>query len=175
MRKILIALLTGALLASTPAICQAQAATEAAPLPEKITLVKRYFAAIHFEQMMTGIVNQMTPAMMAQMRKTQPNMTDAEFQAATEAVTESSNDFLKKVTDASIPVYADIFTVEELTKMDEFYETPIGQSIMAKVPEASQKLMPTVMALMPDFQADVQKRLCAKIDCSAKKTDKPAA
>jgi hypothetical protein len=112
--------------------------------------------------------------MMAQVRKSHPELTDTEFKAATDAITESTGDFIKKMTDASIPVYADIFTVEELTKMDEFYETPVGQSIMAKVPEASQKLMPTVMALMPDFQADVQKRLCTKIDCSAKKTDKPA-
>jgi hypothetical protein len=173
MRKVLAALITGVLLVSTPVICQAQTATETAPSPEKVALVKRYFAAIHFEQMMSGIVNQMTPAMMAQMRKTQPNITDAEFQAATEAVSESTNEFLKKVTEASIPVYADIFTVEELTKMDEFYETPVGQSIMAKAPLATQKLMPTVMALMPDFQADVAKRICAKIDCSAKKADKP--
>lgn len=174
MRKLLTIFMTSVLLASVPAICQAQAATVVAPSPEKVALVKRYFAAIHFDEMMSGMVNQMTPAMMAQMRQNQPNMTDAEFKAATEAVTESTNDFLKKVTEASIPVYADIFTVEELTKMDEFYETPVGQSIMAKVPEASQKLMPVVMALMPDFQADVVKRMCSKIDCSAKKPDKPA-
>ena len=174
MRKTLIALMTGVLLVSMPAIGHAQT-SDPAPSAEKVALVKRYFAAIHFEQMMSGIVDQMTPAMMAQMRKTQPNITDAEFQAATEAVSESTNEFLKKVTEASIPVYADIFTVEELTKMDEFYETPVGQSIMAKVPEASQKLMPVVMTLMPEFQADVAKRMCSKIDCSAKKADKPAA
>ena len=172
MRKILTAIMASALLAAMPVVCQAQDAS--APSPEKVALVKRYFAAIHFDDMMSGIVNQMTPAMMAQMRKSQPNMTDAEFKAATEAVTESSGDFLKKMTEASIPIYADIFTVEELTKMDEFYETPVGQSIMAKVPEASQKLMPAVMALMPDFQADIAKRLCSKIDCSAKKPNKPA-
>ena len=174
MRKLLTAFMTSVMLVSMPVICHAQAATEAAPSPEKIALVKRYFAAIHFEQMMSGIVNQMTPAMMAQMRKSQPNITDAEFQAATEAVSESTGDFLKKLTEASIPVYADIFTVEELTKMDEFYETPVGQSIMAKAPQATQKLMPTVIALMPEFQADIAKRMCNKIDCSAKKANKPA-
>jgi hypothetical protein len=172
MRKTLAALITGAFLLSMPAIGHAQT-SDPAPSAEKVALVKRYFAAIHFE-LMTDIVKQMTPAMMAQMRKSQPNITDEEFQAATEAVSESTTEFLKKVTEASIPVYADIFTVEELTKMDEFYETPIGQSIMAKAPQATQKLMPTVMALMPEYQADIKKRMCAKIDCSAKKTDKPA-
>lgn len=171
MRKTFAALMTGVFLVSMPVIGHAQ---EAAPSAEKVALVKRYFTAIHFEQMMTDIVKQMTPAMMAQMRKSQPNITDSEFQAATEAVSESTTEFLKKVTEASIPVYADIFTVEELTKMDEFYETPIGQSIMAKAPQATQKLMPTVMALMPEYQADVTKRMCSKIDCSAKKADKPA-
>jgi len=53
--------------------------------------------------------------------------------------------------------------------MDEFYKSPVGQSITGKIPEASRKLMPTVMALMPEYQADVAKRMCAKIDCSAKK------
>jgi len=174
MRKILTALMTGVFLISAPVICHAQTATETAPSAEKVALVKRYFNAIHFDQMMSGIIDQMTPAMMAQMRKSQPDMTDAELQAATEAVSEGTTDFMKKVIEASIPVYADIFTVEELTKMDEFYESPIGQSIMAKAPLATQKLMPTVMDLMPEFQADITKRMCAKIDCSAKKTDKPA-
>ena len=77
MRKLLTIFMTSVLLASLPAICQAQAATAVAPSPEKVALVKRYFAAIHFDEMMSGMVNQMTPAMMAQMRQNQPNMTDA--------------------------------------------------------------------------------------------------
>jgi hypothetical protein len=169
MRKTLTALITGALLASMPAIGHAQRSTEVTSSPEKVALVKRYLAAVHFEQMMSGIVGQMTPAILHKMRKSQPNITDAEFRAVTEAITESSTDFIEKVTEASIPVYADIFTTEELTKMDEFYESPVGQSITGKIPEASRKLMPTVMALMPEYQADVAKRTCAKIDCSAKK------
>jgi len=94
MRKTLTALITGALLASMPAIGHAQRSTEVTSSPEKVALVKRYLAAVHFEQMMSGIVGQMTPAILHKMRKSQPNITDAEFRAVTEAITESSTDFI---------------------------------------------------------------------------------
>jgi len=166
MRKLMIAGLSALALCAAP---MAHAA-DAAPDPAKVALVKRYFAALHFNQLMSGMMKQMAPALMAQAKAQHSEITEAQSQAVADAMSETMNDFVPKMTDAMIPVYADIFTTEELTKLDEFYEGPVGQSIVAKMPEATQKMMPVMMRLMPDLQADMMKNLCAKIDCTAKKS-----
>jgi hypothetical protein len=171
MRKLILAGVTvlALSLASTHmAAAQAAAPTAEGATPEKVALVKRYFAAMHFNQMISGMMHQMMPAMMAQMRKSQPSVTDAQMQGITDAATETMDDYAPKMTDAMIPIYAETFTTDELTKLDAFYESPVGQSILAKTPVAMQKMMPVMMQMMPDMQADMKKRICTKIDCNAK-------
>jgi hypothetical protein len=165
MRKLILATTAALALCAAP---MAHAA-DAAPDPVKVALVKRYFAAMHINQMMSGMMKQMAPALMAQAKAQHSEITEAQTQAVTDAMTETMDDFVPKLTDAMIPLYADVFTTEELTRLDEFYESPIGQSIVAKMPAATQKMVPVMMQMMPDLQADMMKHLCAKIDCTAKK------
>lgn len=168
MRKLILAgVATLALATAAPQMAAAQT-TAAAPDPVKVALVKRYFADMHINTMISGMMRQMMPTMLQQIRKAHPEMTDVQMQGVTDAVTESMDEFMPKMTDAMVPVYADTFTTDELTKLDEFYESPVGQSILAKMPVAMQKMMPVMMQMMPDMQADIIKRVCTKIDCSAK-------
>ena len=90
------------------------------------------------------------------------------MQSLTDAVTESMDVYMPRMTDAMIPAYAETFSTDELTKLDEFYESPVGQSILAKMPVAMQKMMPVMVQLMPEMQADIVRRVCTKIDCPAK-------
>ncbi len=171
MRKLILAGAAALALCAAPmAQAAAPAAATAAPDPVKVALVKRYFAAMHFNQMMSQMMKSMAPAMMAQAKQQHPEITEAQTQAVTDAMTETMDDFIPRMTDAMIPVYADLFTTEELTKLDAFYESPVGQSIMAKTPQAMQRVIPVMTQLMPDLQADMMTHLCAKIDCKAKKT-----
>lgn len=165
MRKLMIAGLSALALCAAPLAH----AADAAPDPAKIALVKRYFAAMHINQMMSGVMHQMGPAMLAQVRQAHPEITEAQMQGVGDAMGATMDEYLPKMMDAMVPVYAETFTTEELTKLDEFYESPIGQSIVAKTPQTMQKMIPTMMQLMPAMQADMQTRICAKIDCTAKK------
>ncbi len=172
MRKLILAgaaVLTLAM--AMPQVSAAQIATSAdqGATPEKIALVKRYFAAMHFQTMMSGMMHQMGPALMQAARKQHPEISDAQSQAVSDAMAGAMDDFIPKMTDAMIPVYAETFTTDELTQLDAFYESPVGQSILSKTPTAMQKMMPAMMQLMPDLQADMMTRMCAKIDCKAKK------
>ncbi|MGZ3305177.1 MAG: DUF2059 domain-containing protein [Asticcacaulis sp.] len=173
MRKLM---MTGAMalgLAVSPIAVHAEtpapAASATASTPAKVALVKRYFAAMHFDTMMSGLMRQMMPVMLAQTRKAHPEITDAQMQAVTDAASESMSAYMPKMVDAMVGVYADTFTEEELTRLVDFYESPTGQSIMAKTPQATQKMLPVMMQIMPEMQADMMKRMCAKVDCSAKK------
>jgi len=66
-----------------------------------------------------------------------------------------------------VKVYAETLTDEEINGMIQFYSSPVGQSVLAKMPQltaASMQmekarmgdLQPKMMALMQDYQAQMK-------------------
>lgn len=167
--------LTAALLASV-ASAPALAAPAAEPAPaaqpadagkaERIALARRYFAAIHYDELMNAMVDKMMPAMLDQFSRTNPGLTDKERAAIIEAATEATKDFDQRFREETFSVIADTFSEEELKAMVDFYEGTLGQSIMRKTPTMIPRLTELAVKEMPQVQADTLKRLCAKLDCS---------
>jgi hypothetical protein len=150
------------LLGATPAVC-ADAAT---PNPRSLELAHKLFTEMHMDQMMINMMHQMAPAMIAQQRKVNPNLTDQEAKAISEAATESASNLMQKVIDRSIPLYAATFTEKELQDLVNFYDSPSGQAMLAKMPALTAKMGPIMTDLMPEMTADMTQRICSKIDCT---------
>jgi hypothetical protein len=150
-----------AIVAAAPAFC-----ADAAPSPHSLELANKLFTDMHMDQMMDGMMRQMTPMMMAQARKSNPNLTADQAQAVTDAVAESMPAMMQKMQARMIPLYASTFTEKELQDVVNFYAGPSGQAMLAKMPLLMSKMAPTMAELAPDMVADVQRRLCSKIDCS---------
>lgn len=177
MRKfVLSAALAAGFLMAAPHMAAAQ--TGAAPAaaetatPEKLALTHRMFEAMHLDAMMKGMMQQMTPAMIEGLKKSHPELTDADsakMQKVMGIVMEVDQEYLPKILDSTAQAYAEVFTMDELTAMDNFYESPVGQSMLAKTPQVMAKVMATIPSFMPDMMTETQKRVCAEIGCSADK------
>ena len=157
---------SAAMILATPAIC-----ADAAPNPHSLELAKKLFADMHMDTMMTSALSQMTPALVAQMRQSNPNLSEAEARIITDVVTASTSDMIHKVMDRAAPLYAETFTEKELQDLTDFYNTPSGQAMLAKMPVLMSKMTPIVTELMPEMTADIRTRLCAKVACP--KTNTP--
>jgi hypothetical protein len=151
-----------AVLAGTPAFC----ADPPAPNAHSIELARKLFAEMRMEQLMGSMVRQMAPAMIEQSRKRNPSLSAADAQVISDAMAASMDDLMKKVTERSIPLYASTFSEKELQDLVDFYDSPTGQAMLAKMPVLMSKIAPMVTALTPDMVADMTKRICAKTDCS---------
>ncbi|HEX3699379.1 MAG TPA: DUF2059 domain-containing protein [Phenylobacterium sp.] len=150
------------LIAAAPAFC-----ADAAPDGHKLELAKRYFGAIHMDVMMDQMMSRMMPAMSEAMaRQSGAALSPDMRKAIDDSVLESQHVMLAKMTEKMIPVVAETFTEKELQDLVTFYEGPTGQAVIAKTPLLTAKMMPTIISLVPEVQADVQRRLCARIDCS---------
>ena len=116
---------------AAPAAAPATAAQTAdAGKAGRIALARRYFAAIHYDELMDTLVGKMMPAMLDQFSQTNPGLSDKERKAIIEAATEATRDFDKRYREEAFGVIADTFNEEELKAMVDFYEGPVGQSIM---------------------------------------------
>jgi hypothetical protein len=160
-RTVIIVTAAAAVLAATPAIC-----ADAPPNPHSLELARKLFNEMQMDQMMTNAMRQMAPAIIAQSRKANPNLTDQQARAINEAVTESMGDLMRKVIDRTAPLYAETFSEQELQDLVNFYDSPSGRAMIAKMPVMMSKMTPIVTELMPEMTADVTRRLCAKIDCT---------
>ncbi len=63
-------------------------------------------------------------------------------------------------------IYADIFTAEELLAFSEFYESPIGRSILAKNMAAGPRFVEMVQRMMPDMVRDLVNGMCDRMECT---------
>lgn len=68
--------------------------------------------------------------------------------------------------DGMVPAYADRFTVEELTALVAFHETPLGRSIAQKQVEVGMDQGLAMEAAVLRFEADLMRKFCTAFDCS---------
>lgn len=162
--------LVAALVTATPAMSADAPAGNA----HSLSLAKHLFAEMRMDQLMSGMMKNMTPVMVAQARKANPALTDAQAEIITQAVTESSQAMMAKAVDRFVPLYASTFTEKELEDLVAFYDGPTGQAVLTKMPVLMSKMGPVMSELMPDMMADVNQRICSKMDCS-KRAAPPAS
>ncbi|MFI5160713.1 MAG: DUF2059 domain-containing protein [Sphingobacteriales bacterium] len=62
-------------------------------------------------------------------------------------------DVLKK---NMIVLYAQTFTEDELKQLNDFYKTPLGQKIISKIPELTQKAMQMSQGALKDHFDEIQ-------------------
>jgi len=163
----LLSLSVAAVLFATAAGAQptpAPAAAAAKPTARQLELAHRYIQAIHMERTMDGVMKNVMPAMMAQMPKN-PNMTDAQRQAISEVATEVTGKMMSKMMVQMEPIMAETFSEKELADLVTFYEGPTGQAVIAKTPLMSTRMMSVAIAQMPEMQAEMRAKICARIQC----------
>lgn len=152
------------LLAGSPAMC----ADELAPDPQRLEMAKHLFSVLHMDRTIDQTMRTMVPAMLEQLRKTNPSLTAERSQIVADSVTEAVGPIMTKMIARSIPFYATTFSARELRDMIDFYEGPSGQAMLNKMPLITAKITPMMAEILPEMTAEVDRRVCAKIDCSTR-------
>jgi hypothetical protein len=145
----------------------------------------RVLKKMHFSEMFAKMIDQQKQAMakmfMQQNGKLPPNTTREEMAAFQSKVLDKvfSQMAGPDMENAVAQVYSNVFTPDELNGLAEFYDTPTGQALIAKQPEAQQQMMqvmmPKIMAMQPEIQ-QMQKDFSAQQAAkAAAQTPTPAA
>ncbi|MBL0969344.1 MAG: DUF2059 domain-containing protein [Brevundimonas sp.] len=95
------------------------------------------------------------------------NMTAEEREIFNDVTNDMVAVMLPRIFEAMAPIYADIFTLEELRGLVAFYESEIGQSLITKSYAASPRIAAVVQGIMPGVMSEMGDRLCDRLSCSA--------
>ena len=154
---------TDAPLAEAPAVNDTTA--PATPSPRVLALTKRYFDAIHFKNNMEVALRAMLPQLINSMVEEHPDLTAEQRRVINQTLDESLPGLISSMIDKVAPIYASTFSEQELTDAIAFYESPSGKAIIDKAPSLAPKVAALLPQLMPEYKADLMRRLCRKIAC----------
>ena len=157
-------------IALSPAVAGEKNAKQTPPeaaSPVKLDYARRYAKAINLDGAMSSMMEAMIPLAVAAEIAKRPGFTEREKQALHEAAAETGVAMSPRFADAMAEQMAAIYTEEELRSLAEFYESPIGRSITAKEGALTRAGEGAGEEIVPEFAADMIRRLCKKIDCNS--------
>jgi hypothetical protein len=142
-----------------------QAAIAPQPTAKALALSQRYIKAVDMPKQLDTVPAILLPQLLAaQGASLKPEEADVLSQVTREAMTA----FYPKILAEAANEFATIYTEDELQVLVDFYEAPLGKSITEKAPRAAPAMAAAMKKMVPELQADMLQRLCAKIDCSTK-------
>lgn len=157
MKRISGLLLAFVLLAATPV-----AAQQADDASKRLALSHRFIELIQTDQM--GVMlGQITAAFSPAQTE---DMTEAQAQEFEAVMSDMTAMMLPRIFDAMAPIYADIFTLEELEGLVAFYESDIGRSMMRKSYEAGPQVIAAMQAMMPEIMVEMGDMMCDRYNCT---------
>jgi hypothetical protein len=169
LRIVLAAAATLTFFVSSGAVAQPAPAPRAvgqAVSPNTDALVRRLMKAMRFEAQIDIMLGAMMPLMMEQQAREHPNLGPADQKVILDTVREVMREkFTPKLIERAVPIYAATFSESELTQMVGFYESPVGQSIITKMPTMAPKIAEAARELIPEATADMARAMCAKVNC----------
>ena len=129
--------------------------------------VHEYVEVMGMKKMMTDMIPIMIPAitnnMTNVMRQAHPDMPADMPEIVTKVVSDVLTSLLPQMIEAEEKVFAANLTDEEVTGAIAFYKTPVGQSLLKKLPIMTQQGMQASQAVVMSHIPDVQQRLAAEL------------
>lgn len=169
MSKRVLASLAAALLTCAAAPAAAQTPPDMIPVvvrsadhEARAALVRRYFEVIQFNKLMSTTMES----------SLEPSLADERIPAdKRELIRAAALDafvvVIPQMVDASVEMYAEIFTLAELEQLVAFYESPVGRSVTVKTVMMTQQTGDMIQRFTPVMEQEMMRQLCSRIDCSS--------
>lgn len=147
----------------------APAAAYAEPSAKALALTERMVVALHVEETMMPMMRTLMRQQVDLMVSQQKNLTDQQKTMISGAMGETMDEvladgFMSDITKRLIPVYAEVYSEDELEAVVSFYESPIGQRVLHKMPQMGPAAAKVMTDIAPKMQAEFVERLTRKLE-----------
>ena len=101
--------------------------------------------------------------MIALLKAQVPTATDKQLEVAGRIASEELNAVRGRLEEVMLEAAIQKFTLEELVALDEFYRSPIGESVMLKMADFMQQTMVAMSPDMQRMQANIARRVRTEV------------
>jgi hypothetical protein len=157
--------LTLALMLPLPALAETR--------EERVTVAEDYveLALAGFD--MAAVIETMYQPILQQVAAGGQTLTDQQLQAIRQLYLDTFTDPMLALMRDQSEIMADIMTLAEITALRDFYATPEGKSVMAKLPQLTAAQQPGVMRLVNDNMPGLMPQVLAIINGEAVPVTQP--
>lgn len=121
---------------------------------DKLKLAREVIELMDADAMIDGMTEQMK-SMMQNMAAQQGNSSE-QRNALQDRIVEISMEAAREMIKEFDKLYADVYTMEELAGMKEFFGSSVGRSMLQKQPELMGRIMPMVQQMQQGMAPKIQ-------------------
>ena len=125
--------------------------------PAAVAAARHYYESPKIRDGMLSMLRSLTPVILANQEKAAGKaMLPGERAKLVAVIDKAMNDSFPFLLRLNTVAAVQMFTRDQLVALDQFYSSPMGQSILEKMPALGQRLPQIMQAFTPRFTAAVQ-------------------
>ncbi len=109
--------------------------------------------------MVTAINDTVWPSVEADIRKSNPQVSDALLEEFKRVELSGARSMVAKLVGVEAQYYAETFTAEELQDILDFYRSPAGTKMISSKPQLMAKMMPEMIEQSKVMQAEMMEQM----------------
>lgn len=123
---------------------------------------------------MSAMIDTMYQPILQQVAAGGATLTEAQVAQIRQLYLDTFTEPLTKLMHDQAAIMADMMTLDEITALRDFYATPEGRSVMAKLPKLSAAQQPGMTALINDKMTTLMPQVLAVVNGEAAPSASPA-
>ena len=127
--------------------------------PEAVAAARHYYTSPVLRASMVAMIAKMTDAMGVILDRANPGLDATKKTAALSVVRETLNDKLDLMINLSMISALEVLSKDELVAVDKFYSSPVGQSVLVKMPQVMNRLPVMMQMIMPGLLDDMRTKM----------------
>ena len=127
--------------------------------PKAVAAARHYYMQPAVKAGMVAMTDNMNIAMSNLVAQQNPSLSPQQLDKMRKIIGDATRDRLDLILQMSMVSALDTFSTQEIVALDNFYSSPEGAGILAKMPKLAKALPAMMHTIMPDYMADVKARL----------------
>jgi hypothetical protein len=127
--------------------------------PAAVAAARHYFASPARKTSLEAMLPNIMQAMSVALDRANPGIDPEKRKKALQLAQEAVTDKLDLLIDLGMISALEVLSKDELIALDQFYSTPVGQSIQMKMPQLTARLPATMQVVMPLVIEDMRAKL----------------
>jgi hypothetical protein len=130
--------------------------------PAAVAAARHYCTSPLLKASFTAMIPEITEAMGTDLERANPGLDPEEKRVVLEVVQEAVTTRLGLIIDMTMIAVLEVLSKDELIALDQFYSSPVGQSVINKMPQAMNRLPAMMQVLTPLMLDDLRAKIKAK-------------
>ncbi len=130
--------------------------------PAAVAAARHYYESPKVKDGLLGMLKNLTPTIIAnQERASGKKLSSADRAKIAAAIDRGMSETFPFLIELNIVAAVEVLSKDQLIALDQFYNSPMGQSILDKMPLIGQRLPAILQVFLPKFTASVQAAMAA--------------